>query len=216
MKSKVDFTNYNLYLCRLINDLNDKYEFFMLYASDILKLTEKSESNFEINKSIEITNIHNHKNKEEEWYELSIEKNNLDLFKKEYKESLLKYFYKIKFSKENNVFKFYLNPNIFKEKYLSLIQIENYSTMIQNYIILGYDYKEDFITIIILSKMKLGYLNVVQLVFDTIVPRIISYMNIIFKFIDYLSKNEQPPIMTACPLFLTLQIHYKKLPHHCQ
>jgi len=207
---KIEFNSYyNHYLCKLINDLNNKYEFFMLYASDILKLSENPESVFEFNRSIEVTNINNFKNKEEEWYELSIEKNNMNLFKKEYMDNLLKYFYKIKFSKENNVFQFYLKPDVFKKKYSSILKfpIENYSTMFQYYIF-GYDYKEDFITIIILSKLKIGYLNIIQMVFETFIPRIISYMNNIFKLIDNLSKGAQHPIMTACPLFLTLQINY--------
>ena len=202
-------SDYNSYLCKLVNDLNSKYELFMFYASDIIKLSEQKDSVFELTKSIEITNINNFKNKENEWYELSIYKNNMDIFKMDYKNNLLKYFYKIKFFKENNVFHFYLNPEIFKKKYSSILKIpiENYSIMLQDYI-LGYDYKEDFISIIILSKIKIGYVNIIELVFDTLLKRIISFMNSIFKLIDYLSQNVKCPVMTACPLLLSLQIEY--------
>ena len=210
LNKKIGFNgDYNRSLCRLINDLNNKYELYMFYTSDIIKLSEQQNSVFELNKSIEITNIINFENKEEEWYELSINRNNMDLFKLEHRENLLKYFYKIKLFKENNVFHFYLKPEVFKKKYSSILKIpiENYSIMIQDYIF-GYDYKEDFISIIVLSKVKIGYINIIQLVFDVLIKRIISFMNNIFSLIDYLSKNERCPLMTACPLLLSLQIEY--------
>lgn len=200
------FTNY---MGKIVCDLNNKYELFMLYACDIIKLSEKEESPFQLKTDVEI--INNFDNKEE-CYEILLEKKIIDIFKPNYKESLIKYFNKIKFSKENNVFQFYLKPEIFKEKYRNNLKfvIENYSIMFQYYIF-GYDYKEDFISIIVLSKLKLGYINIMQIVFESFVTRIMSYMNSIFKLIDNLFKNSPVPSMIGCPLFLTLQIYYKDI-----
>lgn len=198
---------YNIYFNKIVNNLNNKYELFMFYASDIIKLSEKPNSVFEINKSIEITNLINYNNKDDEWYELSTEKNNMILFKESYRNNLLKYFYKVKFSKENNVFHFYLRPEVFKKKYLSTLKIENYSIML-HYYIFGYDYKDDFISIIVLSKLNIGYINIIQFVFEACVQRIISFMDNIFKLIDYLFKNNIFPDISLCPLLLVLQIKY--------
>ena len=204
----IDFNGcYNIIFNKIINNLNNKYELFMFYASDIIKLSEKQNSVFEINKTIEITNLINHENKEDNWYELSTEKNNMQLFQENYRKILLKYFYKIRFSKENNVFHFYLRPEIFKKKYLSISKIENYSIIFQYYII-GYDYKDDFISIIVLSKLKIGYINIIQLIFETCIQRIISYMDSIFNLLEYLSKNNISTGISVCPLLLTLQIKY--------
>ena len=214
---KVEFnTLFKTFLMKLINDINNKYELFMIYASEIIKVSEKPESVLELNKPLEITNMRNFENKEEEWYELSVDKNNMDFFKLDYKRDLLKYFNKIKFSKENNVFQLYLNPEVFKQKYNKKIlkfQIENYSSMF-HYYIFGYDYKEDYISIIILSKIKIGYINIIELVFESFIPRIISYMDKIFSLIDYLAINEPIPVMTACPLLLTLQMNYLDKNHN--
>jgi hypothetical protein len=77
--------------------------------------------------------------------------------------------------------------------------------MPQQYIV-GYDYKEDYISIIILTKLKIGYFSILKNVFETILLRMITYMNKAFKLIDYLTKNEPAPLIMACPLLLTLQI----------
>jgi hypothetical protein len=207
---RIEFNSSFRSLLKVINDTNNKYELFMLYSSEIIKLSEKPDSIFELSKNLEITNICSSKNKEEEWYELSIDKKNIDLFKQEYKRDLLKYFNKIKFSKENNVFQLYLKPEVFKQKYNKKtlkFPIENYSTMFQYYIF-GYDYKEDYISIIILSKLKLGYVNIIGMVFESFIPSIISYMEKTFSLIDYLAINEPLPLMTGCPLLLTLEINY--------
>ena len=207
---RVEFNSSFRTLLKVINDTNNKYELFMLYSSEIIKLSEKPESIFELSENLEITNICNCKKKEEEWYELSNDKKNIDFFKQEYKRNLLKYFNKIKFSKENNVFQLYLKPEVFKQKYNKKtlkFQIENYSTMFQYYIF-GYDYKGDYISIIILSKLKVGYVNIIELVFESFIPRMISYMEKIFSLIDYLAINEPLPLMTGCPVLLTLQVNY--------
>ena len=69
---------------------------------------------------------------------------------------------------KNNIFKFYLNDKIFKnkEKYSKNKHIffhEKYSTMIQN-IILGYELDEDAISITILEKLKIGYFNKIRFI----------------------------------------------------
>ena len=208
LNKKIEFNSYYNYLCTLVSDLNNKYELYMLYTFEIINLSENPNSIFELNECIEITN-NKSKNKDEDYYELSFEKNNMNIFKQQYKENLSKYFYKIKFYKENNVFQFYLKPEIFKNKYKNILKfpIDNYSLMFQYYIF-GYDYKEDFISIIILSKLKIGYMDIIQMVFEVYLPKLLKYMNSIFKLIDYLSINNNPPVMTACPLFLTLQLRY--------
>jgi len=190
-----------------VDDLNKKYELFMLYACEIINLSQKVESPFDLSRTIEI-NLEDLTKKNEDWFELSPEKNNFDIFKPNYKENFLKYFSKIKFSKSNNNFQFYLRPEIFKKKYQNdknVKLIENYSIMLQQYII-GYDYKEDYISLIILSKLKIGYFNIIKYVFETILIKIITYMNKICKLIDYLTRNEPAPLMNACPMFLILQI----------
>ena len=207
---KVDLNEYYyLILKKLVNEFNNKYELFMLYASEIILLSDKPKSIFELNKSMIIDNINNHKRKEDEWYQISIQNNNMNFFKDEYKKKLIKYFYKIKFSKENNVFQFYLKDDAFRGKFSP---IKNYSLMSNQFYILGYDYdeinKEDFITIIILSKMKIGYQNIIQLIFETFLPKIMSYMDNILKLMHYLSENDNPPEMIACPLLLTVFIKY--------
>ena len=207
-KDKIfEFNSQYLNLSIVADDLNKKYELFMLYAYEIINLSQKPESPFDLSRTVEI-NINESNNKNEDWFELSTEKNNMDIFKPNYKENLLRYFYKIKFSKINNNFQFYLKPEIFKKKYQNdknIKIIENSSMMPQQYII-GYDYKEDNISVIILSKLKIGYFSILKNVFETIVLRIITYMNKTFKLIDYLTKNEPAPLMMACPLLLTLQI----------
>ena len=207
LNKKIEFYKYYAYLFPLINELNNKNELFMLYTYDIIKLSETPNSIFELNECVEIIN-HNGKNKEEEYFELSIEKKNMNLFKSQFRENLLKYFHKIHFYKENNVFHFYLKPEVFKKKYNRILKypIDDYSLMLQYYIF-GYDYKEDFISIIILSKLKIGYINIIQIVFEFL-EKIMSYMNNIFKLIDFLSINNDPPVITACPLLLTLQLKY--------
>lgn len=215
MSNLVEFNKFFISYSKMINDLNNKYQLFMFYAYDILKLAEKPESVFELNGPVEITNIFNNQNKEEECFELTDEKHYMNLFKKDYKDNLQKYFYKIKINKENNIFQLYLKPEVFKKKYFQKIlkyQMENYSIMFQYYIF-GYDYKEDFISIIILSKLKIGYINIIEIVFESFIPRIISYMVKIFNLIDYLAKNEPMPLMIACPLFLTLEINYNDIYH---
>ena len=216
MSFLVEFNKFFISYSKMINDLNNKYQLFMFYAYDILKLAEKPESVFELNGPIEITNILNDQNKEEEWFELTDEKHFMNLFKKEYKDNLQKYFYKMKINKENNVFQLYLKPEVFKKKYFQKIlkfQMENYSIMFQYYIF-GYDYKEDFISIIFLSKLKVGYINIIEIAFESFIPRIMSYMDKIFSLIDYLAINEPIPSMVACPLFLTLEINYNDKYHN--
>jgi hypothetical protein len=207
-KDKIfEFNSHYLNLNIISDELNKKYELFMLYAYEIINLSQKPESPFDLSRTVEI-NINEANNKNEDWFELSTEKNNMDIFKPNYKENLLRYFYKIKFSKTNNNFQFYLKPEIFKKKYQNdknIKIIENSSMMPQQYII-GYNYKEDYISIIILSKLKIGYFNILKNVFETILLRMITYMNKAFKLIDYLTKNEPAPLMMASPLLLTLQI----------
>lgn len=197
-----------LYLNKVIDELNKRYELFMFYASEIINLSQKIESPFELNKSVEINSNESAK-KNEDWFELSEEKNNMDIFKPNYKENLLKYFNKIKFSKVNNNFQFYLRPEAFKKKYQNdknVKYIDNYS-MLSQYYIIGYDYKEDFISIIILSKLKIGYFNIIKNVFESILTKIITYISKAFKLIDYLTKNEPAPLINACPILFTLQIN---------
>ena len=76
-------------------------------------------------------------------------------------------------------------------------------------IILGYELNEDAISITILGKMKLGYSNKIQIVFEEILPKLIYYMNSIFKLVDYLLINEPAPIIRICPIFMVLQIKYE-------
>jgi hypothetical protein len=75
------------------------------------------------------------------------------IINKQYKDRLMIYFNKIKISRENNIFKFYLNDKVFKRKYSKIPNLifQKYATMIQNYI-LDYEYNEDTITITILGK----------------------------------------------------------------
>jgi hypothetical protein len=207
-KDKIfEFNSQYLNLSIVADDLNKKYELFMLYAWEIINFSQKIESPFELSKTVEI-NLNDSNKINEDWFELSVENKNIDIFKPNYRENLLKYFSKIKFSKNNNNFQFYLRPEIFKKKYLNdknVKVIENYSMMPQQYII-GYDYKEDYISIIILSKLKIGYFSILKNVFETILLRIITFMNKTFKLIDYLKNNDPAPLMMACPILLTLQI----------
>lgn len=207
-KEKIfEFNSQYLNLSIVADDLNKKYELFMLYAWEIINLSQKIESPFDLSKTVEI-NLNESNKKFEDWFELSTEKNNMDIFKTNYRENLLKYFCKIKFSKTNNNFQFYLRPEIFKKKYINdknVKVIENYSNMVQQYII-GYDYKEDYISIIILSKLKIGYFCILKNVFETILFKIITYMTKTFKLIDYLKNNDPAPQMMVCPILLTLQI----------
>jgi hypothetical protein len=73
LNKKIEFYKYYAYLFPLINELNNKYELFMLYTFDIIKLSETPNSVFVLNECVEIIN-HNGKNKEEDYFELSIEK----------------------------------------------------------------------------------------------------------------------------------------------
>ena len=85
--------------------------------------------------------------------------------------------------------------------------------MIQNYI-LDYEIDEDTISITILGKMKVEYSNKIQLVFEEFIPKIISYMESIFKLVDYLLKNNQVPVIKLCPLYTVVQISHGNLKHH--
>ena len=141
-----------------------------------------------------------------QWIELTSESSNFDIFEQEFKKKLMTYFKSIKISKENNIFKFYLKESIFKKR-ANYFFFENYTAMLQN-IILSYEYNEDAISITFLGKMKLGYTNKIQIIFEDIIEKIIFYMNNIFKLIDYLLINSNPPEIRVCPIFMVLTIEY--------
>ena len=199
---------------KLANELNQKYEVFSNIIYDIIKLSEGKKTCFEFKHPLNLKeNLLIGSKEENQWIELSNENNNFDLFNQEYKKKLMIYFKSIKISKENNIFKFYLKENIFKNrnnyKNIPNFFFENYTTMIQN-IILSYDYNEDAISITALGKMKLGYSNKIQIIFEEIIEKIIYYMNTIFKLIDYLLINDTVPEIRVCPLFMTLTIECEK------
>ena len=85
--------------------------------------------------------------------------------------------------------------------------------MLQNYI-LDYESTEDTISITIFGKMKVEYSNKIQLVFEEFIPRIISYMETIFKLVDYLLKNNSVPEIKLCPLYTYIQIPHENFKHH--
>lgn len=201
---------YQEYFRKLLNKLKLKYALYMTYAYDILKLASNPKSIFEFKKPFEIIESENTSKKDEDQYfEILDEKSDFSLFNNEYKEKLLNYFSKIKISRENNIFKLYMKDNIFKKKYSKYNNFffENYATMFQN-IILGYEFNEDIISITILGKMKIEYSNKIQMVFHTIIPNIMSYIDKIFKLIDYLLINDPSSIIRACPVYMFVQIVY--------
>ena len=154
-----------------------------------------------------LTDILNIKNKEiNQWIEISMKNEDCCIINKQFKDKLMVYFNKIKISKENNIFKFYLNDNIIKLKYSKIPNLiyQKYACMIQNYI-LDYESTEDTISITIFGKMKVEYSNKIQLVFEEFIPRIISYMETIFKLVDYLLKNNSVPEIKLCPLYTYIQ-----------
>ena len=201
---------YKEFFRKLLNQLKWKYALYMTYAYDILKLASNQKTIIEFKKPFEIKESENTSKKDEDQYfEILNEKSDFYIFNKEYKEKLLNYFSKIKISRENNIFKLYMKDKIFKQKYSKINNFffENYATMFQN-IILGYEFNEDAISITILGKMKLEYSNKIQIVFLNIVPYIISYIDKIFKLIDYLLINYPSSIIRACPVYMVVQISY--------
>ena len=205
-------SEFQIFFRKLANELNIKYELYLTYIYDIIKLAEDKITCFELNHPLIIKENGTNSSKEEkQWFEFFNEANNVDIFKKEYKDKFLNYFKIIKLSRENNIFKFFLKDKVFKRKpnYSKIPNLffENYTTMLQS-IILGYELNEDVISITILGKMKLGYSNKIQMVFKEILPKLIYYMNSMFKLIDYLLINEPTPVMRICPIFINLQIKY--------
>ena len=205
-------SEFQIFFRKLANELNIKYELYLTYIYDIIKLAEDKITCFELNHPLIIKENGTNSSKEEkQWFEFFNETNNVDIFKKEYKDKFLNYFKIIKLSRENNIFKFFLKDKVFKRKpnYSKIPNLffENYTTMLQS-IILGYELNEDVISITILGKMKLGYSNKIQMVFKEILPKLIYYMNSMFKLIDYLLINEPTPVMRICPIFINLQIKY--------
>ena len=213
-KIETEFNSkYEEYFRELINELNNKYELYMIHIYDLLNLLENPNSNLEMKNPLYIINNNIYSGKEDaQWFDLVNEPNNFDIFKRSFKDKLMKYFKKISISINNNIFRFYLKDKVYKsnEKYkkLSNYYFENYATMIQNYI-LGYDWREDAISFTFLGKIKLGYFNKVQALFDEILPNIINYMDKIFKLVDYLLNNEPVPEMRLCPIYFTLQLKYQ-------
>ena len=204
-------SQFQIFFRKLTSELNMKYELYLAHIYDIIKLTEEKITCFEFNHPLIIKENGYGSKEENQWFEIFNEVNNVDIFKKEYKEKFLNYFKTIKLSKENNIFKFFLKDKVFKKKpnYSKIPNFffENYTTMLQS-IILGYELNEDAISITILGKMKLGYSNKIQIVFKEILPKLIYYMNSMFKLIDYLLINEPTPVMRICPIFINLQIKY--------
>ena len=207
----VDFSSsYEIFFRKVINELKTNYELCAIYAYDILKLTENITTNLELKNPFIINDtISNNSKEEAQWIELINENNSINLLKKEFNDKLIKYFTKILISRENNIFKLYLNPNIFKCKYSNIpnFLFDKYAALLQN-IILSYDKNDDTISITIFGKMKMGYSNKIQIVFDDILPKLISFMNNIFKLIDFLLKNDHVPVMRVCPLYMSLQLTY--------
>ena len=212
-QSNIDLnSHFQEFFRKLINELNRKYELYLAYVYDIQQLTEKKITCFEFNHPLIIKENSLNTKIENQWFELSNENNNFEIYTQEYKTQFLKYFKSIKLSKENNIFKFFLKDKVFKSKenYSNIPNFffENYSVMLQS-IILGYDLNEDAISITILGKIKLGYFNKMQFVFLEILPKIIHYMNSIFKLIDYLLINEPTPVIRICPIFMVLQVKFE-------
>jgi len=202
---------YEEYFRSLINELKIKYRLYMTYAYDTLKLAELPQSVFEFKKPLILKENDAIDNKEiAQWIEIDMNKDIWNITKKVYKDKLMIYFNKIKISKDNNIFKFYLNENIFKGKYSKIRNLifQKYAQMIQN-IIIGYDSSEDAISITILGKMKLEYSNKIRLVFEDLIGKMISFMENIFKLIDRLLKYNHASVLKLCPVYAEIQISYE-------
>ena len=219
-QTKTQIEKYEEFFRNLINKLKIKYGLCMANAYDVLKLALNKKTIFEFTKPLLLKENaiinDNIKNKEiNQWIEISMKNEDCCIINKQFKDKLMVYFNKIKISKENNIFKFYLNDNIIKLKYSKIPNLiyQKYACMIQNYI-LDYESTEDTISITIFGKMKVEYSNKIQLVFEEFIPRIISYMETIFKLVDYLLKNNSVPEIKLCPLYTYIQIPHENFKHH--
>ena len=219
-QEKTNIEKYEEFFRNLINKLKIKYGLCMANAYDVLKLALNKKTIFEFTKPLLLKENaiinDNIKNKEiNQWIEISMKNEDCCIINKQFKDKLMVYFNKIKISKENNIFKFYLNDNIIKLKYSKIPNLiyQKYACMIQNYI-LDYESTEDTISITIFGKMKVEYSNKIQLVFEEFIPRIISYMETIFKLVDYLLKNNSVPEIKLCPLYTYIQIPHENFKHH--
>ena len=219
-QEKTNIEKYEEFFRNLINKLIIKYGLCMANAYDVLKLALNKKTIFEFTKPLLLKENaiinDNIKNKEiNQWIEISMKNEDCCIINKQFKDKLMVYFNKIKISKENNIFKFYLNDNIIKLKYSKIPNLiyQKYACMIQNYI-LDYESTEDTISITIFGKMKVEYSNKIQLVFEEFIPRIISYMETIFKLVDYLLKNNSVPEIKLCPLYTYIQIPHENFKHH--
>ena len=208
-QEKTNIEKYEEFFRNLINKLKIKYGLCMANAYDVLKLALNKKTIFEFTKPLllkenDIIND-NIKNKEiNQWIEISMKNEDCCIINKQFKDKLMVYFNKIKISKENNKLKYSKIPNLIYQKY---------ACMIQNYI-LDYESTEDTISITIFGKMKVEYSNKIQLVFEEFIPRIISYMETIFKLVDYLLKNNSVPEIKLCPLYTYIQIPHENFKHH--
>ena len=213
---KTQFEKYEEFFRKLISELKIKYGLHMTNAYDALKLATNPKTIFEFKKPLILNENNIMDNKElNQWIEIPIGNNECCILKNQFKDRLMVFFNKVKISRENNIFKFYLNDEIFKRKYSNIPNLifQKYATMIQNYI-LDYEYNEDTITITILGKMKLEYINKIQLIFEDIIPKIFSLMENVFKLVDYLLINNPIPVIKLCPLYTTIQITYGDFKHH--
>lgn len=208
---------YEKFFRTLFNELKTKYEVCINCFYDFLQYSENQNNYLELKAPLILdeNKITDNKN-DNQWIELSNDFQNLDIFQNEFKQKFMKYFKKIKFSMQNNIYKFYLNDKAFKGKkqYLNFKSffIENYSTMMQN-ILLGYELNEDAISLTIMEKLKVGYFNKIQTVFE-VLSKCIFFMDNIFKFVDYLLINEPVPIIRLCPIFFILQIKHGNFVQH--
>jgi len=213
---KTQIEKYEEFFRKLINEIKIKYGLCMANAYDALKLALNQRTIFEFKKPLLLKENDIINNKEEnQWIEIPMENEDCCIINKQYKDRLMIYFNKIKISRENNIFKFYLNDKVFKRKYSKIPNLifQKYATMIQNFII-DYESNEDTISITILGKMKVDYSNKIQLVFEDIIQKIISYIERIFKLVDYLLIINPISVIKLCPLYAVIQITYENFKHH--
>ena len=193
---------------KIIKRISEKNAVINCLATELFGMSTKPNIPLEIGKQFNINEVDFVYSKNINYLEWSTDNLKLEIGKN-YKNELKKYFRKVQFSRDNYCLNLFLKKEIFKEKYKNLLFyfMEKYSVFTHEYI-LGYNFEEDYITILYLSKLNPFCSNNLQKLFELYVPKLILYLESIIKFLDFCAINEPIPILIGCPIFIMVKLIY--------
>ena len=193
---------------KIIKKVSAKNSVLHCILTELLGVSNKPNIPIEIGKELDFNEDDFIKSKNVDYLEWSTDDGKFEIGKN-YKNEIKKYFRKIQISRDNYCVNLFLKKEIFKEKYKDLLFyfMEKYSVFTHEYV-LGYNYEEDYITLVYLSKLNPLYSSSVQKLFEIYIPRIILYLESTIKFLDFCKINEPIPILIGCPIFMMINFTY--------